>query len=323
MGEGKLRMFGRRSDGKKVKDLQIIDKAMSYFMPQRIDAVNMFTQPINCEAIDKFIIEQKSKTGVHYSYTEILMAACVRMLYERPKTNRFINNCIVYQRNRINISMSIKKNLTDDAEEITLKLYFTGRESLAEVKKIFDDEVAKNIKTDAEVHTTTKTAGFLCKLPNWLFKTAMALVRWLDKHNMLPKALIHASPFHTSIYITDLRSIKLDKIYHHLYNFGNTTIFAALGKVIYTPVADRSGEIKVEKRMNLGLTLDERVCDGLYYGNSVRLLLKYIENPETLMTSLPEPELTGKALKKKIKSDKKAAKKQRKLDKKIKSKEEK
>lgn len=301
-------MCFKRKDGVKVKDLSIIEKAMPYFMPQRIDAVNMFTQPIKCESLDKFILDEKKDSSIHYTYTEILIAACVRMLYERPKTNRFINNCIVYQRNTITISMNVKKSLTDTGEEVTLKFYFTGRESLQQVKKIVDDEIAKNIKPDAEVHQTTKTAGALVKLPNWLFKFAMACFRFLDKHNLLPKKLIHASPFHTSLYLTDMRSIKLDKIYHHLYNFGTTTIFGALGKVQYIPVSDRSGEVKVEKMMNLGLVLDERVADGLYYGNSVRLLLKYLENPELLKTPLPEPELTGKALKKKLKQEKKMKK---------------
>lgn len=301
-------MCFKRKDGVKVKDLSIIEKAMPYFMPQRIDAVNMFTQPIKCESLDKFILDEKKNSSIHYTYTEILIAACVRMLYERPKTNRFINNCIVYQRNTITISMNVKKSLTDTGEELTLKFYFTGRESLQQVKKIVDDEIAKNIKPDAEVHQTTKTAGALVKLPNWLFKFAMACFRFLDKHNLLPKKLIHASPFHTSLYLTDMRSIKLDKIYHHLYNFGTTTIFGALGKVQYIPVSDRSGEVKVEKMMNLGLVLDERVADGLYYGNSVRLLLKYLENPELLKTPLPEPELTGKALKKKLKQEKKMKK---------------
>lgn len=313
-------MFGRRADGVRVKDLQIIDKAMPYFMPMRIDAVNLFTQHINCENIDKFILEERQRSGVHYSYTEILMAASVRMLYERPKTNRFISNCKVYQRKGINISISIKKTLRDDGEEITLKMPFTGRESLADVKKIFDEEVNKNLQVDSDVHKTTKTAGFLGKLPGWAFKFAVWLFKFLDKHEMLPKSLIDISPFHTSMYITDLRSIKLDKVYHHLYNFGNTTIFSALGKVNYVPVADRAGEIKVEKRVDLGFSLDERVCDGLYYGRSVALLTKYMENPQLMMERLPEPELTGKALKKKQKADKKALKKQRKLEKKNKKK---
>ena len=314
-------MFGRRVDGVKVKDLEIIEKAGPYFMPQRIDACNLYNQPINCEKIDKFVLEEKRKNGVHYTYTEILLAACIRMLYEKPKTNRFINNCVIYQRKWISICMNVKKNLRDEnSDEVTMKLYFTGRESLFEVKQKLEQEIAKATADTSGEHKTTKTAGALNKLPGWLFKFAMFMFRFLDKHNMLPKWLVDASPFHTSLYFTDLKSIKLDKIYHHLYNFGNTTIFAALGKSMYVPVSDRSGEIKVEKRMNLGLTLDERVADGLYYGNSVRLLLKYCENPELMLEALPEPELTGKELKKKLKADKKEKRKQEKVEKKNKKK---
>jgi len=180
-------MFGRRADGKIVKGMQIIDKAMPYFMPERIDADNRYTQEIRCEGIDKFVQQEKARSGVHYSYTEIIIAACVRMLYERPKTNRFISNCKVYQRNHIAISLTVKKRLTDDGEELTLKFFFTGRESLPQIKKIVDDEIAKNIANeDYETHKTTKTAGFLCKLPGWMFKLAMCLVRFLDRHEMLP-----------------------------------------------------------------------------------------------------------------------------------------
>lgn len=317
-------MFGRRADGFKVKDLEVIEKAGPYFMPQRIDACNLYNQPINCEAVDKFIVEEKKRSGIHYSYTEILIASILRMLHEKPKTNRFINNCVIYQRKWITISMSIKKDLRDDcSDEITLKIPFTGRESLLEVKQKLEEEVSKNLQAATEVHKTTKTASMLNKLPGWMFKFAMFLFRFMDKHNMLPKALIDASPFHTSVFVTDLRSIKLDKVYHHLYNFGNTTIFAALGKALYKPVGNRSGEIKVQKTMNLGLTLDERVCDGLYYGNSVRILMKHMENPALMLEPLPEPELSGKALKKKLKADKKAEKKRLKEEKKFENKKKK
>lgn len=302
-------MFGKRADGRVVKNMLIIDRAAPYFMPQRIDAVNLFAQDWNIGAAEQFIIDAKKATGVHYSLTEIVLAAAVRMLYERPKTNRFINNCKVYQRNRITISMSVKKALTDTAEEMTLKMYFTGRESLPEVKKIFENEVALNLKAEDETHQTTKTAGALNKLPGWMFKFAMWLFRFMDKHDMLPGKLIHISPFHTSMYVTDLRSIKLDKIYHHLYNFGNTSIFTSIGKANYVPVANRDGEITMQKQIKLGFSVDDRICDGLYYGNSVRHhFMKYLNNPELLMQSLPEPELTGKELKRKQKADKKLAK---------------
>lgn len=313
-------MFSRRADGVKVKNLPIIEKAGPYFMPQRIDAVNYFNQPIACEPLDKWILEEKQRSGVHYSYTEILIAAAVRMLYERPKTNRFVNNCIIYQRKWVAVSLVVKERLNDEGNEDTLKFYFTGRESLPEVKKIVDDEIARFTAPKPDSHKTTKAANALCKLPNWLFKFAMWVFRSLDKHNCLPKKLIDASPFHTSLFITDLRSIKLDKVYHHIYNFGNTSIFGALGKAQYVPVADRSGEIKMQKQMNFGLSLDERICDGFYYGQSVKLLMKYLEDPTALMERLPEPELTGKALKKKQKADKKAEKKRLKDEKKKKAK---
>ncbi|MDE6583661.1 MAG: 2-oxo acid dehydrogenase subunit E2 [Clostridia bacterium] len=307
-------MFGRRADGVKVKNLLVIEKAGPYFMPQRIDACNLYKQGVDCKPLDEFIARERAN-GVHYTYTEILIAAAVRMLHEREKTNRFINDCVIYQRKWISICMNVKPRLTDESDELTLKFYFTGRESVQDVHEILEKEITENIK-NASQQATTATASILNKLPGWMFKFAMWLFRFMDKHNCLPKSLIHASPFHTSMYVTDLRSIKLDKIYHHLYNFGNTTIFAALGKVNYVPVADRSGEISVKKQMNIGFTLDERVCDGLYYGNSIRLVMKYMENPDLLKERLPEPELTGKALKKKLKQDKKLAKKNKKLAKK-------
>ncbi|MBQ8845169.1 MAG: 2-oxoglutarate dehydrogenase [Clostridia bacterium] len=289
-------MFGRRKDGKKVKNLDIIEKAGVYFMPQRIDAVNLYKQKIDCDKLDQFILEEK-KNGVHFTYQDILIASIVRLIYNRPKLNRFIMNCQIYQRNYISVSMNIKKKLSDDGEEVTLKMYFTGRESIYQVKEIVKKEIEKYlIPTEKEKkknekidkNETRKTAGFLCKLPNSAFKFALGLVRFLDKGGNLPKSLIHASPFHTSIYVTNLKSIKLNAIYHHLYNFGTTTMFAALGKEKYEPVTDVTREIRAKKLLEIGFTLDERVADGLYYGNSLRMLQKFMENPVVLKEELKE-----------------------------------
>ena len=315
-------MFGRRADWRRVKNLMVIEKAGPYFMPERIDGVNLYKQQIRCKALDEFILKERQESGVHFNYTEILIAACVRMIYERPKVNRFIVNCQIFQRNEITVSMAVKPKLTDDADEITLKFHFTGRENIYEIKKIVDDEIKRNIGENAQTHETTKVAGLLGKMPYWMFKVAMKLIRFLDRYGLLPKSLIDASPFHTSIFVTDLKSIKLNKVYHHLYNFGTTTMFGALGKVNYVPVSDRDGNIHTEKIMDLGLSLDERVADGLYYGNSVRLLLKYLENPEALKQSLAEVEVKGKAKKmskKKLdKKERRLLKKKERMDKKAK-----
>ena len=319
-------MFGHRSDGKKVKGMGIIDKAEPFFMPQRIDAVNYTTVKIKCDTIDEFIARER-KNGISYSYMHIVIAAIVRILYIRKKLNRFIMRGSIYQRNTISISMDIKKKLEDDGEQVCLKMFFTGRESIEEVKKIVDDEIAKNLQ-ESEVHSTTKAAGKLTSLPDFLFRWTMAFVRFLDKHGLLPKALIKASPFHTSCFLTNLKSIKLNYIFHHLYNFGTTTIFISMGKEQVEPYVENNKELKIAKILTFGVSLDERVADGLYMGKSLRLFSDMIKNPDNLKTSLPDdgtiPKkatriVKFKKIKKKTKSKaEKGAKKEKSKKKKIK-----
>lgn len=317
-------MFGRRSDGKKVKGMNIIDKAGPFFMNQRIDAVNYFKAQIPCNAMDEFIARER-RNGNSYTYMHLMFATLVRVLYTRKKMNRFIMRGSTYQRNTISISMDIKKKLEDDGDNVTCKFYFTGRESLAEIKSILDEEIAKNLKTD-EVDKTTKVAGILGKLPDFMFRGFMAIARFLDRHGMLPKFLIKASPFHTSLFITNLKSIKLSYIYHHLYNFGTTSIFVAMGKEKLEPYVDSNKEVKVGKFLTVGFSLDERIADGLYMGKTLKLIQDLLTNPDSLTVSMPDDgTIPKKLLKKKavtkVKKPKKIKEKKSKKIKPLKNKE--
>lgn len=300
-------MFGHRSDGKKVKGMNIIDKAEPFFMPQRIDAVNYTTIKIPCQKLDEFILRER-RNGNHYTYMHLVFATIVRVLYTRKKMNRFIMRGSIYQRNTISISMDIKKKLEDEGEQVTCKFFFTGRESLAEIKEIVDTEIAKNLEED-NVHRTTKVAGVLCKLPDFLFRWFMAFARWLDRHGILPKSLIKASPFHTSCFLTNLKSIKLGYVYHHLYNFGTTSMFVAMGKEKIEPVVENNKEIKLAKILTLGMSLDERIADGLYMGKTLKLCEDLLSNPDSLMLNMPEDGTIPKKLLRKTKKIKNKTKK--------------
>lgn len=299
-------MFGFRSDGKKVKNLNIVDKAEPFFMPQRIDAVNYTSVKIKCDYMDEFIARER-RNGNSYSYMHIVMAAIVRILYIRKKLNRFIMRGSIYQRNEITISMDVKKKLEDEGDQMTLKFHFTGRESIAEVKEIVDSEITKNLKKE-EVDKTTKVAGKLVKLPDFCFRWFMAIARWADRHGMLSKKLIDASPFHTSCFFTNLKSIKLGYIYHHLYNFGTTTMFMSMGKEKVEPYIENNKELTTAKVLTLGVSLDERVADGLYMAKCLKLLEQFLTNPDTLLDSLPDdgtiPKKIVKKKNKKVKAKK-------------------
>jgi len=313
-------MFGFRSDGKKVKGMNIVEKAEPFFMPQRIDAVNYYTEKVPCVAMDEFIARER-KNGNSFTYMHILFASIVRVLYTKPKLNRFIMRGSTYQRNTISITMDIKPKLNEESDNITCKFYFTGKESLPEIKKILDDEISKYTtgNVDATEQATTKTAQKFGRLPDWLFRWAMGIARWADKHGMLPKSLIHASPFHTSCFVTNLKSIKLGHIYHHVYNFGTTAMFFSMGKEKMEPYVENNKELKVGKFLTLGISMDERIADGFYYGKCLRLLHDLMVNPDSLMERLPEDgSIPKKMIKKNAKKAKSASKKAKKQEKKSK-----
>lgn len=329
-------MFSKRSDGVKVKNLDPVTKASPFFMPTRIGAQNLMMLEFRCEAMDEFIARQR-KLGNNYTYTHLMLAALVRLYYLRPKLNYFVNHNVIYEHKDISICMVVKKQLNEEAEDVDLKFHFTGRESLPQIKEYVDDLIAKNTTADS-VYSTTKDADALGKLPNWLFRLAMRIVRFMDRHNIFPKSLIEASCFHCSCFLTNLKSIKLDAIYHHLYEFGTCSIFVAMGKEKMAPVVEKNKEIKLGKVMNVGLAMDERIADGFYYGKTLRVWRDILDNPDCLLEEMPDDgskkmpkkkrkTKAGKAKKSKVKKTKatkaeQAARKKAEKAEKLKAKEE-
>lgn len=260
-------MCFKRSDGKRIKYEDILVKMTPHFMKTRNDAVNQIMHPVRVEDMDAWIREKSEKEGIVFNYMHVVMATIVRLLATRQRLNRFVVRGAVYQRNCISISLTVKRSLRDEGAESTIKVPFTGEETIYEVKEKIDKAIKESIDED---NKTQKVIKKLAILPNWLLRFAIGTIKWLDNRNMLPKALINASPFHTSVYVTYLKSIRCDAVFHHIYNFGTTGIFVAIGKEKFAPVADFE-ELKVGKIMNLGITMDERFCDGFYFAKSLRI----------------------------------------------------
>ena len=95
-------------------------------------------------------------------------------------------------------------------------------------------------------------------------------------------------------------------------------MFVSMGKERMEPYIENNKEIKIGKFMNLGMSLDERVADGLYMGRSLKLCNDIISNPDTLLTSMPDDGTIPKKLVKKSRKLKRKAKKAEKKSKKIK-----
>ena len=280
-------MFGLRSDGRKIKSLDPMFRVIPHVMKERSDAHVYFSQDIPIKSLDEYIAK-KEQEGIKMSYMNIIYAALVRMLAEKPSLNRFIMDGRTYARHGIHISLAIKKGMTEEAEETTIKLPFKGSENIFEVKEMLDNAITKN-KEISNQNNTDKLLKLLSYVPDWLYKFIVNILMYLDKHGMMPKFIIELSPFHTSAFLTNVGSLGIDAIYHHLYNFGTTGVFIAMGKKKKSYIYE-DDDIVQEKSISLALVADERICDGFYYANALKSFYRYLKKPELLETNIEPKE---------------------------------
>ncbi len=280
-------MFGLRSDGRKLKTLGPFFRVIPHVMKERSDAHVYYTQDLPLKYLDTYI-SKKEEEGIRMSYMNIIYAALIRMLAEKPALNRFVMDGRTYARNGITISLAIKKEMTEETEETTLKIPFTGSENIFEIKDKLDSTITKNKDLSAE-NSTDRLAKLLSLVPDWLFKFIVNILMFLDKHGMMPKAVINASPFHTSAFLTNVGSLGIDAIYHHLYNFGTTGVFLAMGKKKKSYIYEDDNIVQ-EKTISLAWVADERICDGFYYANALKSFYRYMKKPELLEKNITPKE---------------------------------
>lgn len=278
-------MFGKRPDGRVIRNLEPMQKIMPYIMKTRCDSMNMYEDTFNCRPMDQYI-KAKAEEGIKLSYMHIIIAAVVRLIALRPQLNRFVMNGRIYARPKIWVSFVVHPTLQDGSTGTTIKLCFEGTETILEVAEKVNAAIEKETTKRVEENGTDKLMRTLMnRIPGPLIKFVINTLMWMDKHSIMPKKVVELSPFHTSFFITNLKSLGINHIYHHTYNFGTTGLFFAMGKEKRVPVIV-GNETVIQKHMGYGLVSDERFCDGLYFALSLRQLRKFMNNPAILETPL-------------------------------------
>ena len=273
-------MFGKRPDGRRVKTVDPLQLIMGSLMRERSDSMNMYEDAINCEPWDKYI-KEKSEQGIKINYMHLFIAGMIRIIALKPRLNRFVMNGKIYTRDKIWVSFIVHPELHIDSPGTNIKLCFEGTEGLLEIAQKIDEAIQKETTKRTGANGTDKLAGFLTAMPSFVMNTIVGILMWMDRHNMLPKFIIDLSPFHVSFFITNLKSLGINHIYHHTCNFGTNGLFFAIGKEKQTPVVEK-GEIVIQKQMGFGLVSDERFCDGLYFALALREFRKLMRNPAVL-----------------------------------------
>lgn len=276
----KRRRWGERSDGRRVRTAQLMEQVTAYFMPNRTGANNLFSETVEISETERYIRRKRQEGLKGFGITHVVLAAYVRTVASYPALNRFIAGQRIYTHGEdIVACMTIKKQLTASAPDSLVKVHLHPGDTADDVYRKFNEKVeqAKNemdTESDNMVKIFMKIPGIFLKFVIWLLKT-------LDYFGLVPRALLEISPFHGSAYFTNMGSLGIKPVFHHLYDFGTVPVFCAFGrKRLVEEICD--GETVRRKYLDLNFNLDERICDGFYYASAIKYFLRLMSSPDVL-----------------------------------------
>ena len=273
-----------RPDGTRVKNLTPITQALPYVMPKRYDAQNWANDYVDEDIVRKYIRE-KRRQGRTVTHMSLLIAAYYKAALENPKVNYFVMNRKIYKRNHFCVSFVILKTRADGTpDETCLKIFLNPEDDIFAISDRIRTEIDKNMNA-VHNNNTDKFANMAFSIPG-LARFVFGLAYRLDQWGLLPRRIIDLSPFHTSLFVTNLASINTQYIFHHCYEFGTTSVFICMGRPVKDPTAPADSR---RKRMPLGVVMDERIATGIEYSRFFAAFERYLKNPEAL-----EQRLDGK-----------------------------
>lgn len=280
---------GNRRDGIWLRDLDPMHGFTPYLYPNRADNEAFIEEAVDLTNANRYIDAKNAQNPeFRYKYMHIILAAIVKVLTLKPAMNRFIAGNRVYQRTELTAAFVVKKQFKEDSAESLAFLRFEKDCTLESVRDQIYREIT-SFRRDNKTDNSTDGMDMLLHLPRFVLRLVMKILFFLDARGSVPYSLVKTDPNYSSIFISNLGSIKLSAAYHHLNNWGTNSLFIVIGEKFKAPVYDDDGFQGMREMLKLGITLDERIADGYYYSRAIRLFKHLLENPELLERPASEP----------------------------------
>ncbi len=281
--------FGDRRDASLIKNLDSMHFIMPHIYPNRCDNEAFVSERIDLTRLGAYL-EQKNSANPEYKYNlfQAIVTALLKTITLRPKMNRFIANKKFYQRNEISAAFIIKKIFSDKGEEGMAFIHSKPADNINTIHDEIYRQVSHCRSGDEKNDSTEKSMDLFNRLPGFISRIILGILCILDRHGRIPEPIIKTDPFYSSVVLSNLGSIKLRSGYHHLTNWGTTSLFVVIGERKLRPFYDDYGNIDMRDSVDIGLTVDERIADGYYFSKTIRLFKKLLENPELLEGPLGE-----------------------------------
>jgi len=279
-----------RSDGVYLKKLPGFRKMFPFLMRTRAESVIYYSQRVDLRGTLAWLDRVNAGRPDRVSLFHVILAAGVRTLALRPDANRFVAGRRIYQRRKIELSFIVKRELSEEASETQAKVAFDPPFTVFDVAERVHS-VVREVKRSGGSEDE-KICDVITSLPRSITRLALAAVRTLDYYGRLPASFIRGEALFTSVYVANLGSIGLDAVFHHMFEWGNASFFVVVGKRKKEPVINERGEVEARDLLDMNISLDERITDGVSYAGTIGLLTALIEDPSRLEArpeDLPDP----------------------------------
>lgn len=269
--------MGKKKTKIRVKNLDAVHKIMPFLMPNRCAAEVYYVEKIDVTELLEYMDKINTGKEKHEKTTlfHAIVTGVAKTVYNRPLLNRYVSGKRFYDRSEMSFSFVAKNKLEDNSEERLIILKANEDMNINDISEKILKTVSKTRKDNS--NDMNDILGLVTMFPRFITSFIMWCFRKLDFYGLVPSFVSDGDPNYTTVLLSNLGSVKADCCYHHLNNYGTNSIVMTVG-IIH----DEEIDGKIRKIVNLGLTLDERIADGIYFAKSAKLLKYILENPKLL-----------------------------------------
>lgn len=279
--------MGDRFDATYLKDVDSMHFIMPFMYPDRCDNQAFFTFKIDLTNLNAYLAKKNADNPDYkYNMFQCVVAAALKTIFLRSKLSIFIHNRKMYRRNEVSAAFTVKQEFADNGGEVLAFLHAKPEWTIDDVHNEIHRQLLK-LKTKGYADESTSIIDKLNKAPKWITRPLIGGICRLEKIGLIPPAMVETDPYHSSIVLANLGSIGLPNGYHHLTNWGTTSMFLLIGTIGRLPFYEND-TVTFRDGVEIGFTVDERIADGFYFARSIKMLQLFLQQPELLERPMNE-----------------------------------
>ena len=293
MAEKQTRKKDRRDrrDAYYLRDADSMHVIMPYVMPNRCANEALLSQDFDITEIDRYVKARNAENpSFKYTWFHIICAALVKTIILRPKLNYFISGYRLYERKDIEVAFTVKRKFEDNSEE-ALARFIVDRDggNLIEQVHSFVESFVTKVRKHNRTEGITNKFNFYQALPRPFFRFFVWILRRMEYHGIYPESLKKDDPCYSTVYVTNLGSIKMSADYHHVFEWGTNSFFVVMNEMKTIPFYKEDGTFEMKPSIRLCFTIDERIADGFYFAKSIKYFNYLLQHPELLEQDASTP----------------------------------